>query len=48
MNVINYNIRIDVDFGNKKYNGSEHIKIKEAEKEIKFDLYLMYLFKYQF
>ncbi len=38
MKVINYNIRIDVDFGNKKYNGSEHIKIKEAEKEIKFDL----------
>ncbi len=38
MKVVNYNIKIDVDFENKKYNGSEHIKINDAEKEIKFDL----------
>ncbi len=38
MRVINYNIKIDVDFENKKYNGSEHIKIEDPEKELKFDL----------
>ncbi len=38
MRVINYNIKIDVDFENKKYKGSEHIKIEDPEKELKFDL----------
>ena len=38
MKVVNYNIKMDVDFENKKYTGFEHIKIEDSEKELKFDL----------
>jgi tricorn protease interacting factor F2/3 len=38
MEVINYNIKLDVDFKAKKYTGVETVKIKDAEDKITFDL----------
>ncbi len=38
MEVVNYNIGLDIDFKNKKYTGNETVTIKEAEKEMKLDL----------
>ena len=38
MRVVNYNIKLDVDFSGKKYSGIEKIKITDAEKKITLDL----------
>jgi tricorn protease interacting factor F2/3 len=38
MEVVNYNIKLDVDFAGKKYTGIEKVEIKDAEKKISFDL----------
>ncbi len=37
MEVLNYKIRINVDFAGKKYSGKETVKIKDAEKKVTFD-----------
>ncbi len=38
MEVINYKIKLDIDFAGKKYTGTENVKIKEADKKVTFDL----------
>ena len=38
MRVVNYNIKLEVDFSGKKYSGIEKIKITDAEKKITLDL----------
>ncbi len=38
MRVVNYNIKLDIDFSGKKYTGLEKIKINDAEKKITLDL----------
>ena len=31
MEVVNYKIKLDIDFAGKKYTGTENVKIKEAD-----------------
>jgi tricorn protease interacting factor F2/3 len=38
MKVVNYNIKLDIDFSGKKYTGIEKIKINDADKKITLDL----------
>jgi Aminopeptidase N len=38
MKVVNYNIKLDIDFSGKKYTGIEKIKINDADNKITLDL----------